>query len=158
MSDPQSSLWSSYCCCFWSLLYSAILCSGADSLRSHVILLHANKLSQDFLRAAMTCITHFYQQGAQSYLDLASRLQFLFIAQEHMQAFLDPVKWGAVRHPAVSPLTPTRGDKHSSRQPDGGSAGGQGAAQMCMSKEDITRWGKHGVKANTRRELISRPQ
>nr|KAG5696964.1 hypothetical protein BaRGS_008426 [Batillaria attramentaria] len=41
----------------------------------------------------MTCITHFYQQGAQSYLDLAGRLQFLFIAQEHMQAYLDPQRW-----------------------------------------------------------------
>ena len=86
----------------------------------------------------MTCITHFYQKGAQSYLDLANRLQFLFIAQEHMQSFLDPIKWGAVRHPSVSPLTPPKWGQ-SPRQLEGGAAGGQGAAQMCLSKEEITR-------------------
>ncbi|KAL8592594.1 hypothetical protein ACOMHN_026524 [Nucella lapillus] len=92
---------------------------------------------KDFLRAAMTCINHFYQQGAQSYLDLAGRLQFLFIAQEHMQAFLDPVKWGAVRHPSVTPITPplsSAGDS-SPRL----SAVQSAASQMVMSKEDITR-------------------
>lgn len=89
---------------------------------------------KDFLRAAMTCINHFYQQGAQSYLDLASRLQFLFIAQEHMQAFLDPLKWGAVRHPTVSPITPPAGESPPRVQTTQ-----QMGSQMCMSKEDITR-------------------
>ncbi|XP_076441937.1 uncharacterized protein LOC143280973 isoform X2 [Babylonia areolata] len=89
---------------------------------------------KDFLRAAMTCINHFYQHGAHSYLDLAKRLQFLFIAQEHMQAFLDPLKWGAVRHPSVSPPSPIGGDSPLRSQ-----AAQQAAAQMCMSKEDIAR-------------------
>ena len=84
----------------------------------------------------MTCITHFYQQGAQSYIDLAQRLQFLRIAQEHMAAYLDPSKWGVIRHPSVTPLTPT-----SPRGGGGGKSGGagSGAAQLVMSVEDIDR-------------------
>ncbi|ESP02327.1 hypothetical protein LOTGIDRAFT_238051 [Lottia gigantea] len=54
---------------------------------------------KDYLRAAMTCITHFYQQGCQSYLDLNKHIQYLFTAQQHMQAYLDPSKWGSVKHP-----------------------------------------------------------
>lgn len=102
---------------------------------------------QDFIRAAMTCINHFYHEGAQSYLDLAGRLQFLFIAQEHMQAYLDPQKWGAVRHPLVSPSTPpVPVDVTSLKWQDGsaasgGKTGAQSSAQLCKSKEEVARYG-----------------
>ncbi|KAK7103379.1 hypothetical protein V1264_018289 [Littorina saxatilis] len=104
--------------------------------RNFHVLYNLQIFMKDFLRAAMTCITHFYQQGSQSYRDLSERLQFLFIAQEHMQAFFDPMKWGAVRHPSITPITPPAG--HSPRQRGEGGGGSQGA-QLCMPKDDVTR-------------------
>ena len=52
---------------------------------------------QDFLRAGMTCFTLFYQEGAQSYQDLAHRINWLFTAQQHMQ-----VRLGSCMHPQTS--------------------------------------------------------
>ena len=52
---------------------------------------------QDFLRAGMTCFTLFYQEGAQSYQDLAHRINWLFTAQQHMQ-----VRLGSCMHPETS--------------------------------------------------------
>lgn len=57
---------------------------------------------QDFIRAAMTCINYFYQGGANSYLDLYTRISYLHTALRHMQSYLDPSEWGSVRRPTMS--------------------------------------------------------
>ncbi|XP_052767439.1 zinc finger FYVE domain-containing protein 26-like isoform X2 [Mya arenaria] len=65
----------------------------------HHVLYGFQIFMKDFLRAGMTCFTFFYQEGAQSYLDLAHRINYLFTAQQHMQAYMDPAHWGNVQHP-----------------------------------------------------------
>ncbi|XP_067681511.1 uncharacterized protein [Haliotis asinina] len=85
---------------------------------------------KDYIRAAMTCITHFYQRGAQSYLDLAGRLQFLFLAQQHMQAFLDPSKWDSVRHPNSSP---------SIRKGPDWSGHTESAVRLVLTPDEVTK-------------------
>lgn len=108
--------------------------------RRYNILYNVQLLMKDFLRAAMTCITHFYQHGAQTYLNLAGRLEFLFVAQEHMQAYLDPQRWGSVRHPLVTPATHTSPPVSGSPRTQGGEgAGEQACAQLSMSKEDVVK-------------------
>lgn len=57
---------------------------------------------QDFIRAAMTCINYFYQGGANSYLDLYTRISYLHTALRHMQSYLDPSEWGSVKRPTMS--------------------------------------------------------
>lgn len=47
----------------------------------------------------MTCITCFYQRGAESYLDLADRISYLYKAHQHLQSYLDPSQWGSVSRP-----------------------------------------------------------
>lgn len=61
-----------------------------------------NFLLKDFIRAAMTCINYFYQGGANSYLDLYTRISYLHTALRHMQSYLDPSEWGSVRRPTMS--------------------------------------------------------
>lgn len=75
----------------------------------------------------MNCYNYFYQQGTQSYLDLAARLQFLFIAQEHIHAYLDPQKWGAIRHPLFSSKTEER------------TSTAQKSFQLCLSRDEAAR-------------------
>ncbi|KAK7502719.1 hypothetical protein BaRGS_00005969, partial [Batillaria attramentaria] len=132
MQDSSLELW---------MPHLTTSCRHLLKQRRFHILYNMQLFMKDFLRAAMTCITHFYQQGAQSYLDLAGRLQFLFIAQEHMQAYLDPQRWGAIRHPLVSPVTPTSPQVGSPRRQDGGggAGGSHASAQLCMSREDVAK-------------------
>ncbi|KAK6181134.1 hypothetical protein SNE40_009062 [Patella caerulea] len=79
--------------------YLTATCRYLLKQRLHHALYQIQIFMKDYLRAAMTCISHFYQQGCQSYLDLAKRIQYLFTAQQHMNAYLDPSKWGSVKHP-----------------------------------------------------------
>lgn len=44
---------------------------------------------QDYIRAAMTCISIFYQKGAVGYADLFQRMQHLLNAKQHLEMFLD---------------------------------------------------------------------
>lgn len=50
----------------------------------------------------MTCINYFYQGGANSYLDLYTRIGYLHTALRHMQSYLDPSEWGSVKRPTMS--------------------------------------------------------
>ncbi|XP_046355808.2 zinc finger FYVE domain-containing protein 26-like isoform X1 [Haliotis rufescens] len=86
---------------------------------------------KDYIRAAMTCITHFYQRRAQSYVDLAGRLQFLFMAQQHMQAFLDPSKWDSVRHPNSSPSI--------RKGPDWSGHSTESAVRLVLTPDEVTK-------------------
>lgn len=61
---------------------------------------------QDYIRAALNCITYFYQRGARTYLDLSGRVKYLFEAQKHLDAYLDPSKWGSVPPPSYSSSSP----------------------------------------------------
>lgn len=58
----------------------------------------------------MTCITYFYQAGATSYADLATRLQHLTTAKQHLEKYLDDRHWGAMLR--------TSGAGARSQQPD----------------------------------------
>ena len=85
--------------------------------------------SQDFIRAAMTCINFFYQEGANSYLDLYTRIGNLHTALRHMQSYLDPSEWGSVRRSG------------SMNQESKFSSSGQSAdpVRLTQSPEDVSR-------------------
>ena len=95
-----------------------------DKVKSKLTLLSV----QDFIRASMTCINHFYRHNATSYNELGNRLHHLFTAQEHLYAYLDPMKWGSVSRPS-SRIEVSSGPKDV----------GQSScnAQLYMSKLDI---------------------
>lgn len=46
----------------------------------------------DFVRAAMTCIK-FYEDGATTYTELTSRVDYLHKAQQHLQQELEQEQW-----------------------------------------------------------------
>ncbi|KAL3872697.1 hypothetical protein ACJMK2_035906 [Sinanodonta woodiana] len=79
--------------------YLTAACRYFMKMKLHHVLYDFQLFMKDFIRAGMTCFTSFYAEGAQSYLDLAKRIQHLFSAQQHMQAYLDHTQWGNVKHP-----------------------------------------------------------
>ncbi|KAL5010744.1 hypothetical protein ScPMuIL_013049 [Solemya velum] len=79
--------------------------TGSDDYRRSDFGKMESLFMKDYVRAAMTCITCFYQRGAQSYLDLVGRLNFLYTAQQHMHDYLDASKWGSVKRPPTTPTT-----------------------------------------------------
>ena len=84
---------------------------------------------QDFVRAAMTCVTFFYQLGAESYLDLADKISFLYKANQHLQSYMDPSQWGSVSRPLSSP--PQTGSwERSSRT-------SQESVRLIQSEEEV---------------------
>jgi hypothetical protein len=57
-----------------------------------------------------------------------------------MRSYLDPLKWGSVRHPTVTPMTPPSGKGPSQHREEGtGSQSSNSAAHLVMSKDDIQR-------------------
>jgi len=56
------------------------------------------------MRAAMTCISYFYQKGATDYPTLSLRLPHLANAKHHLEAYLDNRQWEdhatPLRHPS----------------------------------------------------------
>jgi len=78
----------------------------------------------------MTCITYFYLSGAQSYLDLSGRINFLYQAYQHLQAYLDPSQWGSVRCP------------HADHQPSGkntSKSSTESVIRLIQSPEEVTK-------------------
>lgn len=90
MIDPSLERWNNYL---------TASCRYFVKNKLHHVLYEFQLFMKDYIRAGITCYTYFYQQGAQSYIDLARRIQYLFTAQQHMQAYLDPAQWGNVQHP-----------------------------------------------------------
>ncbi|OWF55424.1 Zinc finger FYVE domain-containing protein 26 [Mizuhopecten yessoensis] len=90
MIDPSLERWHPY-------LTTA--CRYLLKHRLHHTLYQFQLFMKDFIRAAMTCITYFYQKGAQSYLDLSGKVNYLYKAHQHLQAYLDPSQWGSISRP-----------------------------------------------------------
>ena len=77
----------------------------------------------------MTCVTFFYQLGAESYLDLADKISFLYKANQHLQSYMDPSQWGSVSRPLSSP--PQTGSwERSSRT-------SQESVRLIQSEEEV---------------------
>ncbi|CAG5127067.1 unnamed protein product [Candidula unifasciata] len=134
MLDPTLEKWTAYL---------MATCKHLLKQKYFNTLYHVQLFMKDYIRAAMTCITHFYQRGATSYLDLSGRLQFLFTAQHHleymmigfvlMQAYLDPGQWGSVRHPlaATTPVTAGKQPPQWDKQLP------ESSARMTLSPEEV---------------------
>ena len=54
----------------------------------------------------MTCVTHFYLRGADSYLVLHHRIPHLTTAKRHLEAYLKEQLWVVSGHPGSSPGRP----------------------------------------------------
>ncbi|CAG5123692.1 unnamed protein product, partial [Candidula unifasciata] len=124
MLDPTLEKWTAYL---------MATCKHLLKQKYFNTLYHVQLFMKDYIRAAMTCITHFYQRGATSYLDLSGRLQFLFTAQHHLEAYLDPGQWGSVRHPlaATTPVTAGKQPPHWDKQLP------ESSARMTLSREEV---------------------
>ena len=48
---------------------------------------------KDYVRAAMTCVSHFYEANAQSYADFVERRQHLTEARRHLEVYLQEGMW-----------------------------------------------------------------
>ncbi|XP_066995944.2 uncharacterized protein Sptz [Anabrus simplex] len=86
MSQMDSSLdiWKSYLC---------HVCHHFER-KGHLNVLYQLQLfMQDYVRAAMTCI-RFYQYEARTYSDLAAKINFLNLAQSHLEKELGASLWG----------------------------------------------------------------
>ncbi|XP_059142669.1 zinc finger FYVE domain-containing protein 26-like, partial [Physella acuta] len=118
MLDPSLDKWSPYL---------TATCKYLLKEKYFSTLYHVQLFMKDYIRAAMTCISHFYQRDARSYLDLSERLQFLLVAQQHLQAYLDPGQWGSVPHP-LTPVTPPA-SKRDKAPPE--------AARMTLTPEQV---------------------
>ncbi|XP_069118425.1 uncharacterized protein [Argopecten irradians] len=90
MIDPSLERWHPYL---------TTSCRYLLKHRLHHTLYQFQIFMKDFIRAAMTCITYFYQKGAHSYLDLFKRVNYLYQAHQHLQAYLDPSQWGSISRP-----------------------------------------------------------
>lgn len=77
----------------------------------------------------MTCVTFFYQLGAESYLDLADRISFLYKAYQHLQSYMDPSQWGSVSRPVPSP--------HQAGSWERSSRTSQESVRLIQSEEEI---------------------
>ncbi|XP_062609221.1 zinc finger FYVE domain-containing protein 26-like [Saccostrea cucullata] len=93
MLDPSLEKWNPYL---------TAICRHLVKNRLHHVLYEFQIFMKDYIRAAMTCINYFYQEGANSYLDLYTRISYLHTALRHMQSYLDPSEWGSVRRPTIS--------------------------------------------------------
>ncbi|XP_076098495.1 uncharacterized protein LOC143068375 isoform X2 [Mytilus galloprovincialis] len=103
MTDPSLERWN---------LYLKSTCKYLLKQKLHYILYEFQLVMKDFVRAAMTCITCFYQRGAESYIDLAERISFLYKAHNHLQSYMDPSQWGSVSRPL--PQGPKSGSRERS--------------------------------------------
>ncbi|CAL1527591.1 unnamed protein product [Lymnaea stagnalis] len=128
MLDPTLEKWTSYL---------TATCKYLLKQKYFSTLYQVQLFMKDYIRASMTCITHFYQRGAHSYLDLSGRMQFLFTAQQHLQAYLDPSQWGSVHHP-LAPITPVTST--SARQvPSWDKVSPESAARMTLTPEQVNK-------------------
>ena len=105
---------------------------SVDTVRPDLSDYYSNSVFQDFIRAGVTCYTYFYQQGAQSYIDLARKIQYLFTAQQHMQAYLDPAQWGNVQHPLTVPQRQVSWER--------GSKGDSVSVRLVKDAEEVKRY------------------
>ena len=48
---------------------------------------------KDYVRAAMTCVSHFYEANATSYADFVERRHFLSDARRHLEVYLQERMW-----------------------------------------------------------------
>ncbi|KAK3093553.1 hypothetical protein FSP39_017239 [Pinctada imbricata] len=120
MIDPTLEKWH---------LYLTATCRHLLKYKYHNMLYEFQLFMKDFIRAAMTCITCFYQKGAQSYLDLNYRVNHLHNAMSHMQAFMDPKQWGSVIPTHV--VAPSS-DEWKKRT--------EGSVRLVMSKEEVAKY------------------
>ncbi|XP_035827727.1 zinc finger FYVE domain-containing protein 26 [Aplysia californica] len=125
MLDPTLEKW---------LVYLTATCKHLLRQKYFHSLYQVQLFMKDYIRASMTCVSYFYQRGARTYLDLCGRLQFLFTAQQHLQAYLDPSQWGSVRHP-LAPVTPVQGSSRQQLSWDKSSA--DTAARMTLSTDEV---------------------
>ncbi|BFZ12118.1 hypothetical protein BsWGS_15157 [Bradybaena similaris] len=124
MLDPTLEKWTAYL---------MATCKHLLKQKYFNTLYHMQIFMKDYIRAAMTCITHFYQRGATSYLDLIGRLQFLITAQHHLEAYLDPGQWGSVRHPLAASAPPTT----HKQAPNWDKQLPESSARMTLSPEEV---------------------
>ena len=92
-----------------------------------------NSYFQDFIRAAMTCITYFYEKGAYSYPDLNSNIHHLYDAKKHMESYLDDSQWDNIVRPHASPLHQLPG--WGSRPP-----GQESLVRKILSPNEVNRY------------------
>ena len=107
----------------WAYVYPD-LCGHMASLGPIELLIHvAMILFQDYFRAAMTCIKHFYQAGAGSYAVLFQRVKHLHDAKQHLESYLEQQQWGAL-------------NIHCSRAP----SGAEHSFRMIRSPTEVNKW------------------
>ncbi|KAH9515330.1 hypothetical protein Btru_014177, partial [Bulinus truncatus] len=124
MLDPTLEKW---------MAYLTATCKYLLKQKYFSTLYQIQLFMKDYIRASMTCVSHFYQKGASHYLDLCGRMQFLYTGQLHLQAYLDPSQWGSVPHP-LAPRTPS---KIQTQSWDKSSL--ESAARMTLTPEQVNR-------------------
>ncbi|KAL4238418.1 hypothetical protein ACF0H5_003126 [Mactra antiquata] len=124
--DPSLERWNTYL---------TASCRYLLKQRLHHVLYEFQLFMKDFIRAGMSCFTYFYQEGAQNYLDLSRRINHLFTAQQHMQAYLDPTHWGNVQHPLSYSTTQKPGswDSNTTKRD-------QISVRLVKASEDVSRY------------------
>ncbi|GFO26040.1 Zinc finger fyve domain-containing protein 26 [Plakobranchus ocellatus] len=127
MLDPTLEKWTPYL---------SATCKHLLKKKYFYTLYQVQIFMKDYIRAAMTCISHFYQRGASSYLDLSGRMQYLLTAQQHLQAYLDPGQWGSVRHP-LAPITPTPSSLGRIQGPSWERPSAESAARMVLTPDQV---------------------
>ena len=102
------------------------ICSSnkCEGILSHV----CRHFPQDFIRAAMTCISYFYQKGAMGYADLFQRIQHLLDAKQHLEMFLDQRQWGASSRGVTN------------RRPGWSAASTSSSARMMMTPGEVNKY------------------
>ncbi|KAI8788313.1 zinc finger FYVE domain-containing protein 26 [Biomphalaria glabrata] len=124
MLDPTLDKWTGYL---------TATCKYLLKQKYFSTLYHIQLFMKDYIRASMTCVSHFYQKSATSYLDLFGRMQFLYTAQQHLQAYLDPSQWGSVPHP-LAPRTPSK-----VQSPSWDKFNPESAARMTLTPDQVNR-------------------
>lgn len=81
--------------------YFTSMCRYLVNHKFYHVLYGVQLFMKDFIRASVTCTRYFFLGSAQSYRDLASRINFLQNAEQHLHSYLEPSHWGNVPRPQI---------------------------------------------------------